>query len=182
MKTFVVAPGGRIDRVVNGEEIMINWRYRQAIKVTLALQAEEEDVILVIVGDGRQGALNKQAVRVAKEAGIKHIIESSRSMNTRDDMMAIAEVLPVYGPDRVIIVSCWYHVLRCAANFRLACAHFDVSMPALVLLPVWRDWKNGAIRWIRFWDGEPRGIFDALRHLPQNSRGNFAKVDARLLK
>lgn len=173
-KILVAALAGRPWRP--GE--MISWRYEKAIQIARACAKARHYVDLAHVGDGAGkpsnnlawGTFNKQALAAFREAGFQGIAISNgdclENANTKGDMRALAEFLRCKQYERVIVVTCWYHVPRTLANWRHVWLELDETPPPLSVKAVWRDIRRG----LRGLPGELHGALDALRGKPQNSR------------
>lgn len=143
------------------------WHGRICRAIALA---HHTDQAIIVVGDANGGDDVRTFAHLARQAGIEQVFEAYNqpgSKNTRGDMRAAAELVvsdPAFTDlEFVRIVSCWYHLPRCAIALRQELA--SANSLRIILVPVWGQRPpNG------FWN-ELRGCFDYLRNRPQTTRG-----------
>jgi hypothetical protein len=179
MTTAIIALAGRalcpkMDGVDYRADTMIPWRAEAAADLSLELYRHERRAPLVIIaGDGASryglapGYFNEQTADLLRSRGVEHIAiaDNRGDEHTRGDMRASVSILLESSADRVIVVTCWYHIPRSLAvlhdEFRLAGVTL-ADRPAIRGMPVWRDIAHGLDRWRDLRRGEPRGTLDAL--------------------
>ena len=141
------------------------WHGRICRAIALA---HHTDQAIIVVGDANGGHDVRTFATLARTAGIAQVFEAYNEpghKNTRGDMAATAHLIatdPTFGDLQIItIVSCWYHLPRCAIALRQ-----EMNRPATIhLAPIWGQHPpNG------FWN-EVRGCVDYLRARPQTTRG-----------
>ena len=141
------------------------WHGRICKAIALA---HHTDQAIIVVGDANGGHDVRTFAALARTAGIEQVFEAFNdpgSKNTRGDMAATARLItsdPIFGDlETITIVSCWYHLPRCAIALRQELG-MNISIR---LAPVFgQSPPNG------LWN-ELRGCWDYLRQSSQTTRG-----------
>ncbi len=151
------------------------WHGRICRAIALA---HHTDQAIIVVGDANGGADVRAFAELARQAGIGQVFEAfnaPEAKNTRGDMRASAQLVasdPAFADLEVItIVSCWYHLPRCAIALR---QELGARRLPINLAPVWGQSPPNGLH------NELRGCFDYWRHVPQTTRGgHVGKPDFR---
>lgn len=175
MKIAYVVPAAPHYKDVNGEERV--WLGRASAAVNEALLV---DAPIVFSGDANGGHDLTVFANYAYDRGVKHVVKARNGelKNTRGDARAVARAVLVedvlHDVDRLIVVTCWYHVPRFRLALRQELNANTSRHIALGVLPVFgRAPPTGLLN-------ELRGYVDYHLQRPHKTRGgHVGKPDFR---
>lgn len=190
-KVALIVPAGRaLHPDLDGSEFrqgrMIPWRYEAVASIVPKIQlVTQRNPLIIVTGDGApkvglpHGEFNQQAIDYLVGTEFENLVEARnfgpgmQDMNTRGDLRAARRIILSASIDKVVIVTCWYHLPRSMAVMRDELR--SARRIAISGFPVWRDLHYGFSRWRDLRRGEFRGTLDALLGHEQCSRRNFER-------